>query len=277
MKVDPSEEGPSVLLLTFDKVIDFKFKINVTAVRSDDIIAFKSPSVCGIKNEVPARRSHLGVKSSSPVHEKTTGELPAEVSQSSEATEANQGTEESEDKNCQSSRTQPLVTKRKILNVLKEKNHLYSKALAHGIKTNQLKVKRGHTRIVGKEAGVGEWPWMVVIEKEMYYFPPGGPPYSLPCSGVLVDESHVVTSATCVLYYTGMMAVPVSGLKVLLGIHDIRSPNLNTTVTRSVERATFPLTVSPLTLKDDLAVLELTEAVAYTKFIRPLCLPVDCK
>ncbi|XP_064122085.1 uncharacterized protein LOC135226446 [Macrobrachium nipponense] len=97
------------------------------------------------------------------------------------------------------------------------------------------------------------------------------------CNGVLVDESHVITPASCILHYTPEYH---SHFKVTFGGSSSSSSSSHARQTATpmsvlVAKVYLPVTYTPTNFKDDMAVLELAEPIEFSSEMRPLCLPTD--
>ncbi|CAL4242145.1 unnamed protein product, partial [Meganyctiphanes norvegica] len=107
-------------------------------------------------------------------------------------------------------------------------------------------------------------------------FPTPGPIPSIKatCNGALVDESHVITSASCLPGYSFLKGSSDS-VRVILGDHDILDSDDTEIINTTVSKITFPWSYSNFELTDNIAVLTLSEPVTFNDTIRPVCLPVS--
>lgn len=276
LTVNPDDAEPILLLLQLDPSITFKFQINVTAVKCDDVVQFKSPNVCGIKNEVPPlRRSGLADDPEVKVDVEAEYDADLELEEEEEAAAAREGRarKNKPDRGGNAGRKKAIVKR------LKEDMNIFSQAFASAIERGRLGTRSEKGRILGSPARVAEWPWMVAIQLNAEVTLPlfGGPfPFPQPlCSGVLLDDTRVLASASCVLSLVPYVDQRSANLRALVGEYDVSTNDDTTSFNVSVSKVTFPLTYDPIYLKDDFAVIELATPVPFTPTIRPICLPVD--
>ncbi|KAK7065130.1 Mannan-binding lectin serine protease 1 [Halocaridina rubra] len=151
-------------------------------------------------------------------------------------------------------------------------------ATAQAVESGKVELNPPTSPVAGTETGIGEWPWMVAIKRRTDSISfMGLPDFSVNlsmCNGVLLDERHVLTAASCV-HSTAVRPVSVTGIRALLGEHDVYASDEILTYNSSVARVVFPLTFNPRLWKHNLAILQLSKPVDYTRNIRPICLPVD--
>ncbi|XP_037783424.1 serine protease filzig-like [Penaeus monodon] len=271
LAVDPDDAEPILLLLQIDPRATFKFQINVTAVECSDVVQFKSPNVCGIKNDVsPLRRS--GLVDDPEV--KVDAEDEADVDEQEEdVAREGRARKNKPDRGGNSGRKKAIVKR------LQEEKNAFSQAFASAIEKGKLGTRSEKGRILGTPARVAEWPWMVAIElKAEVTLPLFGGPFPLPqplCSGVLLDDTHVLTSAFCVLSLVPYVDQKIANLRALVGEYDVSTTDDTTSFNVSVSKVSFPLTYDPIYLQNNFAVVELATPVPFTPTIRPICLPVD--
>ncbi len=132
------------------------------------------------------------------------------------------------------------------------------------------RVKRSdpwHSAIIGgAEADPNKWPWMSSIRRK------GSGTHF--CGGSIIDQWWILTAAHCLHYEDSDILLPVEAFKVVVGDH------LTTTVQPS-EREYFPQRFllhedyNRTTLDNDIALIELTEAIEYNEVIAPVCLPTS--
>lgn len=294
LELDPANLVPSVLLLQLDPGKAFKFSINVTLIKCKNITLYKSPTICGIKNDANPATGRSDLPDYSVVREAPSedAEVTSDSSQLdptirsdsniilSDSTVRSDSTIRADMirsvRNRRRSRQAIPVTTQSLVDNLQNKPDVFSLALAQGLVNGDIQASATSNRIIGVEPGIGEWPWMVVIERAASSFL--GFPFPvnfIPCSGVLLDQYHVLTTASCALTVLPLSTVKVSSLRALVGEHDVTVLNETLTYNTSISKVTFPLTFNPLLLKDDVAVLKLTKPVDYQKTIRPVCLPVN--
>ncbi|KAM4632427.1 serine protease 53 [Discoglossus pictus] len=107
------------------------------------------------------------------------------------------------------------------------------------------------------EANVGTWPWQVSIQQYSYHA----------CSGVLIAETWVLTTAHCV---SSPMFPRYSS--VFLGKHSQDGENPHE-VERRIKRIVTHPGYSRTSGDNDLALVELNFGVTYSDYIMPICLP----
>ncbi|KAM7308298.1 chymotrypsinogen B [Ixodes scapularis] len=105
----------------------------------------------------------------------------------------------------------------------------------------------------GPEAVAGSWPWHVEL--------PNG---QQSCAGALIDDQHVITTATC------LRKAKPGMLRVHLGSHT-RDTRENTEVAAKVLHHCE--SQSSFKLGNDFGILRLEAKVNFTDVIRPICLP----
>ncbi|KRT78395.1 Trypsin [Oryctes borbonicus] len=116
-------------------------------------------------------------------------------------------------------------------------------------------------RIVGgHNADLNEWPWIAALFN-------GGRQF---CGGSLIDDVHILSAAHCVAH---MSSWDVARLTVRLGDHNIRTNTDTQHVEKKVKKIVRHRGFDPRTLYNDIAILTLDTPVAFTKEIRPICLP----
>ncbi|KAG8177661.1 hypothetical protein JTE90_000347 [Oedothorax gibbosus] len=120
------------------------------------------------------------------------------------------------------------------------------------------------------EADFGEWPWQAAVLKSE------GKVNIFMCGGVLIDKQHVLTVAHCVLhlYQSQGDHSPKLPLKVRLGEWDTQTTSeFLSHEDYAVSRVMVHPEFVNASLKNDLAVLRLEEAVPFAPHIDSVCLP----
>uniref|UniRef100_A0A8C6PNS4 Zgc:100868 n=1 Tax=Nothobranchius furzeri TaxID=105023 RepID=A0A8C6PNS4_NOTFU len=114
-----------------------------------------------------------------------------------------------------------------------------------------------NTKIVGGQvASAGSWPWQVSLQTT-YHF----------CGGSLINSQWVLTAAHCLASFNGNP----SRLTVYLGLQTIQGSNPNS-VSRTVARIIVHASYNSETSDNDIALLQLSSAVTFTSYIKPVCL-----
>ncbi|XP_039375199.1 serine protease 27-like [Mauremys reevesii] len=131
---------------------------------------------------------------------------------------------------------------------------------AHGAEESQ--DQPVFSRIIGgQDAQEGIWPWQVSVQKydkrEYYHI----------CGGSLISAQWVVSAAHCFHPST-----PVSAYRMNLGEHQLSNPS-PTRISSPVRRIVRHPDYNPSTVIADIALVQLTEPVAFTDTIRPVSLP----
>ncbi|XP_078508709.1 serine protease 33-like [Lissotriton helveticus] len=115
------------------------------------------------------------------------------------------------------------------------------------------------SRIVGGQDAVnGEWPWQASVQVEGQHI----------CGGTLITNNWVVSAAHC---YYGLNYAQ-SFYTVCLGMYQLSNSNPNSqcsTVKQIIVNSLYSSEGGP----GDILLLQLTNTVAFTDFILPICLP----
>jgi hypothetical protein len=109
--------------------------------------------------------------------------------------------------------------------------------------------------IGGAEASPGEWPWQAQLNKSGSHW----------CGGSLIADRWVLTAAHCVQGHNA------ASFQVNLGVHKRSRPNANVQ-TRSVSQLLVHPSYNASTGDNDVALMELSSAVSFTKFVQPIAL-----
>ncbi|XP_038565973.1 chymotrypsinogen B-like [Micropterus salmoides] len=117
-----------------------------------------------------------------------------------------------------------------------------------------------NTKIVGGEDAVaGSWPWMASL-----HWSTG----SHFCGGSLINNQWVLTAAHC------FESTSTFGLIVYLGRDSQKLPNPHE-VSRTVSKIIKHPNYDTKTNNNDIALLQLSSPVAFSNYIRPVCLAAD--
>lgn len=111
--------------------------------------------------------------------------------------------------------------------------------------------------IAGQEAPAETWPWVAAIG----YYSNGRPQFN--CAGSIISDRHILTAAQCVT--PDMSFVRVGALNI--------SSTEGTNV--PIEKGLIHGDYNSQTLKNDIAIIVLTEKLTFTDAIRPICLPIN--
>jgi len=250
------------LLLQLDETKEFKFRVNITAVSCDDITDYESPANCGIKNKnLVALRAEPSEEEDSKQSKDQVDTADEESLPLSSRQERRNPVDSKKNKNKQKEGEE----RKKSEMIPKDIWDVKVKDLAENLEVGPKKQIGG--KVLGDETRINEWPWMVYIEtryEDSYW----------PCNGLLLDESHVLTSRDCV------MAVPqspfnIDDMTVSIGDHDIYDDSEIKSKKVGVSKITIPIQNGYYDTKDAFAVLQLSDKVEFSGKIRPICLPVS--
>ncbi|XP_054611716.1 uncharacterized protein LOC129169362 isoform X2 [Dunckerocampus dactyliophorus] len=112
-----------------------------------------------------------------------------------------------------------------------------------------------NSKIVGGEdAEEGSWPWQASLQN-----------FGHVCGGSLINREWVMSAAHC------FSSASTSGWSVSLGRQNLQGTNPNE-VSRTVDRIILHPNFDSLSFNNDIALLRLSSAVAFTDYIRPVCL-----
>ncbi|CAN7980687.1 unnamed protein product, partial [Ixodes pacificus] len=124
--------------------------------------------------------------------------------------------------------------------------------------------------IVGPKSSLpGDWPWMAAI-----FMQGSGNEKKVICGGALISPRHILTAAVCVSG-RGRTTQPAGLLSVRLGVVDLHSTGDDTgAVNVDVKAIHRHPNFNVRTYNNDVALLELSKEVTFSKFVRPVCLPL---
>lgn len=128
----------------------------------------------------------------------------------------------------------------------------------------------------GNASDVGQWPWQAALSVRNPTSNGTAVEWVLNCGGSLLSETWVVTAAHCVTYEASRVVIPHDILRVALGKH-FRSDSKDDAHVqiRQVAEIHVNFDYDPNTYDNDIALLQLDEAVELTPRVRPVCLPTD--
>ncbi|XP_011703282.1 PREDICTED: prostasin-like isoform X3 [Wasmannia auropunctata] len=118
-------------------------------------------------------------------------------------------------------------------------------------------------RIVGgQDAAPREFPWLVSITRKGGHF----------CGGVILNDRYVLTAGHCLC--AGPNKIPTGQLRVTLGEHNLRAPEVPAAKHESVINAVLHPGHKCGKYVDDIALLELARPISWSESVKPACLPV---
>ncbi|KAL1428867.1 hypothetical protein MTO96_016623 [Rhipicephalus appendiculatus] len=128
----------------------------------------------------------------------------------------------------------------------------------------------------GNASDVGQWPWQAALSVRNPVSNDSAAEWVLNCGGSLLSETWVVTAAHCVTYEASRVVIPRDILRVALGKHFRSDSKDDANVqVRQVAEIHVNFDYDPSTYDNDIALLQLDEAVELTPRVRPVCLPTD--
>ncbi|XP_058838442.1 venom protease-like [Topomyia yanbarensis] len=118
----------------------------------------------------------------------------------------------------------------------------------------------------GSETIPGEWPWHAAV----YHVTEGGRSREYKCGGTLINSGYLLTTASCALYGRGK---PEGAIVVELGQF-----NLVESFAGKVDAIVSNVSIHEQYVHgetmNDVAVMQLKNAVQFTDYVQPACLPV---
>ena len=95
---------------------------------------------------------------------------------------------------------------------------------------------------------------------------------SFRCGGTLLNERYVLTAAHCVVGSRGLRLAPAL-LSVRFGDHNIRAVDVGESPLVDVQNIKMHPRFIRYVFYNDLALLRVAQAVQFTQYISPICLP----
>ncbi|KAL0103515.1 hypothetical protein PUN28_017644 [Cardiocondyla obscurior] len=118
-------------------------------------------------------------------------------------------------------------------------------------------------RIVGgQNAAPREFPWLVSITRKGGHF----------CGGSILNDKFVLTAGHCLC--AGTNKIPIGQLRVTLGEHNLKAPEVPAARHESVINAVLHPGHRCGKYVDDIALLELARPISWSESVKPACLPV---
>ncbi|XP_050463977.1 testisin-like [Cataglyphis hispanica] len=118
-------------------------------------------------------------------------------------------------------------------------------------------------RIVGGQDAIqGEFPWLVSITRKGGHF----------CGGAILNSRFILSAAHCLC--SGTNKIPAGQLRVTLGEHNLRAPEIPAARHESVINVVLHPNHKCGKYVDDIALLELARPISWSESVKPACLPV---
>jgi len=125
------------------------------------------------------------------------------------------------------------------------------------------KVEINEQRVIaGVTAREGRWPWQILLLKDGRAM----------CGGSIVGPKHIVTAAHCVVGHFGLVDKP-SKFKVRVGEFDRERTSGHEAQYQVKRIISHPKYNKPSPINNDIAILELTIPIYFSKYVQPVCLP----
>ena len=122
----------------------------------------------------------------------------------------------------------------------------------------------------GNDVIPGSWPWQVVIEGFLH-----SKQWKVRCAGSLINDEWVVTAGHC-LYdkQPTLHLLKPSEFKLFFGVHNVSQRYSSRDVQQiKVKRIFIHPGFNQSSLDNDIGLIQLVRKVAFTKTIRPVCMP----
>ncbi|CAL9699060.1 unnamed protein product [Knipowitschia caucasica] len=107
----------------------------------------------------------------------------------------------------------------------------------------------------GEDAPAGSWPWQVSLQRFGQHI----------CGGSLINRKWIMSAAHC------FSSERTRGWRVSLGRDNLKGTNPNE-VSKSVSNIILHPDYDSFTSDNDMALIRLSSAVTFTRYIRPVCL-----
>ncbi|XP_068239965.1 uncharacterized protein [Palaemon carinicauda] len=293
-QTEDAEREPITFLLTLDPSEPSAFSINVEEIVCSNLTgSYRSPNNCGIRNPPDYSGRHSreddggieleesATKQRRPVAEEESSQRDEGTSHTTTVKNSKKmGLDEEDSTDPERSQRSPEEKlKKKLMKVLKRRSDPYSKALTKHLRSDSATVNPSPTWTVEEETNRNEFPWMVAIRKANQTYDEGSTPREeeslpYPCSGVLLNDIHVLTSVECLITYISAHRITAKGLSVLVGDHDLSTRRDAESLEVPVAKVIFSFNYSPLNYRESLAVVQVKETVKTNKNARPICLPL---
>jgi len=137
--------------------------------------------------------------------------------------------------------------------------------LASPIACGQSKIieRPRHMRIIGgKPSAHGQFPWTVSLRKKI-----SGRGSHHTCAGSLISNRHIVTAAHCLHRTTKDM------WEAVLGEHHPEAFDNGEQIMKIEKMQPHPDYVNGMDIRNDIAIIRLSENVQFTEYVSPICLP----
>ncbi|KAF2881995.1 hypothetical protein ILUMI_24176 [Ignelater luminosus] len=123
----------------------------------------------------------------------------------------------------------------------------------------------------GEQVGIGEFPWLVLLESSEYGFV---------CGGALINTRYVLTAAHCLTDTIDVVRLGEHNVKTAEdcegdtpGLGYCSDPPVDVEIEEIINHKSF--VHDDHKLYADIALLRLKKEVRYTDFIKPICLPLS--